>query len=64
MYFYGDSVRWRKPEGEKQSVLVPLGQGWKEAPINTLEKFWAGIRSGKILKGRVQGRKVSWEKNQ
>lgn len=56
------SVRWRKPEGEKQAVLVLLGQGWKQASVNTLEKFWAGIRSAKILKRRAQGRKVSWGK--
>ena len=56
------SVRWRKPEGEKQAVLDLLGQGWKQAPINILEKFWAGIRSAKILKRRAQGRKVSWVK--
>lgn len=46
----GLSVRWRKSEGEKQAVLVLLGQGWKRAPINALEKFWTGIRSAKILK--------------
>lgn len=56
------SVRWRKSEGEKQAVLVLLGQGWKRAPINALEKFWTGIRSAKILKRRAQGRKVSWGK--
>ena len=43
-------------------MLVLLGQSWKQASVNTLEKFWAGIRSAKILKRRAQGRKESWGK--
>lgn len=58
MYFQGNSVRCWKPRRE-QAVLVLLGQGWKQIPINMLEKFWAGVRMGKILKGRVQWRMVS-----
>lgn len=53
MYFQGNSVRWWIPRGE-QAVLFLLGQGWKQIPINTLEKFWPGVRLG-----RVQGRMVS-----
>ena len=63
MHFHEDSVRWEKSGGEQQAVLVLLGQGWKKAPTDMLEKFWARIRLGKILKVRVQGRMVSWGKH-